>query len=190
MFPTCRVQHSWPATSVSTLSSSFLSHVASPDISILHTAEPTRSATEPHPCRRPEGRAEPNPRLLWWNPVSATTPAHHDQKQHTGEDSTPHVPGTGKRNGVPGTGTFLRAFGCHGYLPGYDSSVACTTGPRPPHPGSRGVFRFVFLSNMCMYSVNIRFLRLLCHVRCRGVYGENDWRYLQLSPWPVRAVGP
>ena len=129
-------------------------------------------------------------RLLGWNPVSATTPAHHDQKQHTGEDSTPHIPGTGNRNGVPGTGTFARAFGCYGYLPGYDSNVACTTGLRPPHPGSRGVFRFVFLSNMCMCSVNIRFLRLLRHVRCRGVCGEVDCSYLQLSPWPVRAVRP
>ena len=161
MFPTCWVQHSWPATSISTLSSSFPTHVACPDIPTLYTAEPTLSATEPHRCRRPEGRGEVNPRLLGCNPVRATTPAHHDQKQHTGEDSTPHVPGTGKRNGVPGTGTFLRAFGCHGYLPGYDSSVACTTGPRPPHPGSRGVFRFVFLSNMylVLVSVNIRFLR-------------------------------
>ena len=50
LFPTYRVQHSRPATSVSTRSFSLLAHVGSPDISTLHSAKPTFSATEPHRC--------------------------------------------------------------------------------------------------------------------------------------------
>ena len=67
LFRTSWVQHSRPATSVSTLSFGLLTHVGSPIISTLHTKEPAFSGTEPHRFRRPEGRGEPNPRPLGWN---------------------------------------------------------------------------------------------------------------------------
>ena len=97
----CQVQHSRSVTSVSALSSNFLTHVGTPDISTLHTVEPAFSSTRPHRCRRPGGRGEPNPLLSGCNLVSTTTPAHHNQRQYTGEASAPHTQGTCTKNEVP-----------------------------------------------------------------------------------------
>ena len=94
-----------PHLSVSTRSFSLLTHVGSSGISTLHSAEPTFSATEPHRCHIVFQKDAENLIHDYWGaiPVSTTTPAYHDQRQYTGEASTPHIRGAGISHEVPGT---------------------------------------------------------------------------------------
>ena len=106
MLPTCRVQHSRPATSASILLCRLLPHVGSPVISTLHNTQPTLSATEPHRCRL-KGRGGPYPRFLGCIPRPRPHARAPRARQYTDEVNAPHIPGTGTRHEVPGTGTLL-----------------------------------------------------------------------------------
>ena len=53
------------------------------------------------------GRGEPNPRLFACNPRQRDHVRAPRIRQYTDEVSVPHIPGTGTRHDVPGTGTLL-----------------------------------------------------------------------------------
>ena len=103
-----------PHLSVSTRSFSLRTHVGSPGISSLHSAEPTFSATEPHRCHIEfqKAAAKPNPRLLGCNPLQHDhTSAPRSEAVYTSDASTQHISGSGISHEVPGTGTLLRTLG-------------------------------------------------------------------------------
>ena len=103
-----------PHLSVSTRSFSLLTHVGSPGISTLHSAEPTFSTTEPYRCHIAFQKAagKRNPRLLGCNPLQHDhTSAPRSEAVYTSDASTQHISGSGISHEVPGTGTLLRTLG-------------------------------------------------------------------------------
>ena len=93
LFPTYRVQHSRPATSVSTRSFSLLAHVGSPDISTLHSTEPTFPRRSPIVATSNSRMPRQNLIHDYWGviPFCTTTPAHHDQRQCTQARPAPNT---------------------------------------------------------------------------------------------------
>ena len=82
-----------PHLSVSTRSFSLLTHVGSPGIYTLHSAEATFSTTEPYRCHIVFQKAVGNLIHDYWGviPFSTTTPAHHDQRQCTQARPAPNT---------------------------------------------------------------------------------------------------